>query len=677
LTTGTNAVGVWLGGGWYDMPTKDEWGWHKARWRGAPRLLLRLVMELEDGKRVDLVSDPDWKVTDQGPIVFNSVRSGETYDARRELRGWAAAGFNASAWKDVDILKAPGGRVVRQNLPPIKVVETMPVREITEPKPGVHVFHFGQNFSGWVRLKVSGPAGTRVRLRYGERLGKEGALDVKGIARYTYGRFQTDEYVLKGDGVEEWSPRFCYHAFRYVEVTGLPGAPTKDTLEGRAVHSAVEPAGTFSCSSDVINQVQSACVWTLRSNIHSIPQDCPHREKLGWMADGLAAARQGVYNYDMERFYAKWIADMRAAQNLKTGFVSPIVPDVGWSYPYFDPCWSGASVILPWRMYLHYGDRRFLSDNVAMMKAYTDSLTAKAKDHLLSQGKWNDWMGPGVPAGMTATAYYYQCARIVSQTSVILGDTVDSERYGALADQIKEAFLAQFHDAATSRFKAELQTVYGLALALGLAPDGQREAVGKRFAELVATRDRSHIQAGIVGTPYVLEALTDVGRADLAYAMAAQTNRPGWFAMTVGGKNSIDENWQGNDSLNHPAFSCVSAWFYEGLAGIRPDPAGPGFSRFIIEPHVVGDLTHASASYRSPYGVIRSAWTRDRDRVKFMIQVPANTTATVVLPDDNPGKVTVDGRSLSEAKDLRVTEGKPGSVQVEIGSGQYEFATTR
>jgi alpha-L-rhamnosidase len=381
LVTGANAIGVWLGGGWFDMPTKDVWGWHKARWRGAPRALVRLLVELEDGKTMDVVSDPDWRVTDQGPIIFNSVRSGETFDARRELRGWATAGFEASQWKHADILKAPGGRLARQNLEPIKVIRSLPVREITEPAPGVHVFHFGQNFAGWVRLKVSGPAGTRVQLRYGEALAG-GRLNTGNIATYTHGRFQTDEYILKGDGVEEWSPRFCYHGFRYVEVTGLPGQPTKETLEGQVVHSAVEQAGSFTCSDERINRIHDACVWTLTSNIHSIPQDCPHREKLGWMADGLAAAGQAVYNFDMERFYAKWIADMRAAQFPQTGNVSPIVPDAGWSYPYFDPCWSGASVILPWRMYLHYGDRRFLSENFAMMKA-TPIMSVRARRNIV------------------------------------------------------------------------------------------------------------------------------------------------------------------------------------------------------------------------------------------------------------------------------------------------------
>lgn len=676
LVSGNNVVGVILGGGWYDMPTKDVWGWHKARWRGAPRVMLRLVMELKNGQVMDLVSDPDWKVTDRGPIVFNSVRSGETYDARREMPGWAKAGFDAAHWKPVDILKAPGGRLVRQNLPPIKEVETVPVREITEPTQGVRVFHLGQNFAGWIRLKVSGPAGTRVRLRYGERLGKDGRLETGAIDKYTHGRFQTDEYVLKGEGVEEWSPRFCYHAFRYVEVTGLPGAPTKDTLEGRAVHSAVDPVGTFSCSSDVINQVQNACVWTLRSNIHSIPQDCPHREKLGWMADGLAAARQGVYNFDMEAFYAKWIADMRAAQDPKGGALPGIVPCVGWSW-YFEPCWNGACVLLPWRMYQQYGDRRFLSENFVMMKAFTDGLAARAKDHIISAGQWGDWMGtsPGpTPRPVTGTAYYYQFARIVSESAAILGDKENASRYAALAEDIKVAFLDELFDATTGRFKSEMQTTYGLALALGLVPDAQRKAVQDRFAELVATRDRSHIQAGIVGTPYILQTLTDMGRADLVCAMVSQTDHPGWFAMTADGKNTIDEKWDGQESLNHPAFSCVSAWFYEGLAGIRPDPRAPGFERFFVEPNVVGDLTHAKASYDSAYGLIRSEWTRDVDGLRFVVDVPANTTATVILPCGDPDKVTESGHALSDVQGLRVLKVEAGKLRLEVGSGRYAFA---
>jgi alpha-L-rhamnosidase len=622
--------------------------------------MLRLVVELEDGKMVDLVSDPDWKVTDQGPIVFNSVRSGETYDARRELRGWAATGFNASAWKDVDLLKAPGGRVVRQNLEPIKVRRALPVQEIKEPEPGVHVFHFGQNFAGWVRLRVAGPAGTRVRLRYGESLNPKGRLDTKAIDTYTHGRFQTDEYVLKGDGVEEWSPRFCYHGFRYVEVTGLPAAPTRETLDARVVHSAVEPVGTFSCSDDRINRIHDACVWTLTSNIHSIPQDCPHREKLGWMADGLAAAGQAVYNFDMERFYAKWIADMRAAQNPKTGFVSPIVPDAGWSYGYIDPCWSGASVILPWRMYLHYGDRRFLSDNFAMMKAYTDSLAAHAKGHVVSHGQWSDWMGPDPGRGVTSTAYYYQCARIVSESAKILNDTGNATRYAALADEIGQAFRAAFLDTNTKAAKQLAQTTFGLALALGMVPDADRQAVADQFAKVVGQQNRPHIRAGIVGMPYVLKALTEQGRADLVWAMVTQPDAPGWLALLANGKNTIDESWGGGPSGNHPAFSAVDAWFYASLAGIMPDPSGPGFKRFVIWPQPAGDLKWVKARYDSIHGPIESHWEIADGKITLTVAVPANTTATIHIPTTDPARITESGKLV-------------GRAVCEVGSGRYTY----
>ncbi len=682
---GRNAVGVLLGGGWYDMPTRDVWGWHRVSWRRSPRLLMRLVLEMNDGTTQTLVSDEQWRVSTEGPIVFNSVRGGETYDARRDREGWATAGFDDQAWLQAKAVLPPKGRLAPQTLPPIKVNRTLAVRKLTEPKPGVHLFDFGQNFSGWVRLTATGPAGTTVRLRYGERLNGDGTLNQNGINAYTKGRFQTDEYILKGAGVEVWEPRFCYHAFRYVEVTGLAGTPTTNTLQGRVVYSSVAPAGTFLCSNTLLNRIQDACVWTLISNLHSIPQDCPHREKQGWMADGLSAAPQAMFNFDMEAFYRKWIEDMRDAQNPANGGMPSVVPSSGWSPDpgggYSCPSWGSVCVILPSLAYRHYGDKQFIEANYAMMKAYTDSLTQRAAGHIVSFGL-GDWLEVGsgsrpkrTPIPLTGTAYYFQDAMLVSKAAALLGKTDEAKQYEALAQTIRNAFQAKFFDPSTGGYATNSQTAPALPLAIGLVPDTLREAiVGNLVANVAATRN--HISSGIVGTRYVLDALTDVGRADLAYAMVTQPDAPGWGAILRNGHGTISEDWGAGMSLNHPALTCVSAWFYQGLAGINSDPAAPGFKRFVIRPQIVGDLTFAKASYQSAHGLIKSEWECTGDTAVLHVDIPANTTATVVLPADEARPIREGGRPVSESAGVSSAARRDGCVVYTVGSGIYDFTFT-
>jgi alpha-L-rhamnosidase len=681
---GRNAIGVVLGGGWYDLPTTDIWGWHRAPWRRSPRLLVRLVFELNDGTTQTLVSDQDWRVSTNGPIVFNSVRAGESYDARREQKDWATAGFDDQAWKSAQVLIPPKGRLTPQNLPPIKVNRTLAVKKVTEPKPGVYLFDFGQDFSGWARVTVVGPAGTTLRLQYGERLKSDGTLEQGGINAYTKGRFQTDEYILKGGGMEVWEPRFCYHAFRYVEVTGLPGAPTPDMLQGRVVYSSVAPAGTFTCSNELLNRIQEACVWTLISNLHSIPQDCPHREKQGWMADGLSAAPQAMFNFDMEAFYRKWIDDMRDAQNPANGGMPSVVPSSGWSPDpgggYSCPCWGSVCVILPWLMYHHYGDAQFIEANYSMMKAYTVSLSKRATEHIVSFGL-GDWLEVGsgsrpsrTPIPLTGTAYYFNDARLVSQAAALLGKPDEAQTYQTLALGIQNAFQNKFFDPATSCYATNSQTAQALPLVIGLVPKALRQAVLGSLVSNVTGVCAKHISSGIVGTRYVLEALTELGRADLAYAMVTQPDIPGWAAMLRNGNGTISEDWGSGMSLNHPAFTCVSAWFYQGLAGINGDPAAPGFKRFIIRPQIVGDLTFAKASYRSAHGLIKSEWIRKGDAVELHLEIPANTTATVVLPGDGKQPVLEGGKPVCQSDGVSSAAPRDGRAVYSVGSGIYDFA---
>lgn len=679
LKPGRNAVAVLLGGGWYDMPTPDVWDGEKAPWRRSPRLLLRLEVELADGSTQTIVSGPDWKVSKAGPIVFNSIRSGETYDARRELPGWDAPNFNDHAWLSAQPLSAPKGKISPQLLPPIIVANSLPAVKMTQPRPSVFVFDFDQCLAGWVHLKTAGLRGTRVQIKYGERLGQDGLVNQKPLDRFTFGRFQTDEYILKGNGKESWEPRFCYHAFRYVEVSGLSEAPE---LIAREVHSSVAHVGTFTCSNALLNRIQRACVRTFLSNIHSIPTDCPSREKQGWVGDGLFASPQALYNFDMGAFYRKWLDDMRDAQ-ASNGCMPAIVPWPGWREGgpgggFDSPEWGCACVVLPWQLYCHYGNLKDLATNYPMMRAYTDSLSRRAPDHIPSFGT-GDWLEVGsgawpkrTPKALTGAAFLYLDATLVSKTATLLGDSNTAQQYQDLAIATQEAFQKRFFDPSIGGYGKDSQTAQAMPLNIGLTPEALCPAVFATLVQDVQLRKR-HISAGIIGVRHVLEALTDGDRVDLAYAIATQTNFPSWGHILCNGASTISEDWSANDSLNHPAFTVISAWFYRSLAGIACDPTTPGFKHIVFKPFIPAALASAEAHYQSAHGQIRSAWSHQGREAQLHLEIPANCTATLLLPTSSPQEVKEKGCPATQAEGVIAQGVQNNRAAYTLGSGTYAF----
>jgi len=687
LKEGGNAVGVVLGGGWYDMPTPDIWDGQTAPWRRSPRALVQLNVEMADGTRQTIQSDESWRVTTGGPVVFNSVRGGEIYDARKEQKGWDQPGFRDEQWKKALVVEAPKGTLSAQYGPPIKVMQTVDPVKLTTPRPGVYVFNMGQNLSGWVRLKIRADAGTTVNIKYGERLSPEGLVIQNGLNRFTFGRFQTDTYIAKGGGEEVWEPGFNYHAFRYVEVTGLATPPTPDMLQGRAVHSSVEPGGSFSCSNELLNRVQEACRSTLLSNIHSIPTDCPSREKQGWTADGLAAATAAVYNFDMVNFYRKWLDDMRDAQTPNHGGMPCVIPWNGWSAgadngapsPWSCPCWGGACVVLPWMLYQQTGDIGILEKNYQMMKDYTMSLEHRSKDHLITWGT-GDWLEVGstnwpkrTPKPLTSTAFFYDTARIVARAATVLEKKEDADAFNTLAEQIKDAFNKSFYNEKWGGYGEDSQTANAFPLAIGLVPaEREKEVLASLVNNIVETR-KNHISSGIVGTRFVMDVLSERGRTDVAYAMAAQKDFPGWGNMLQDGNTTFTEEWTGNDSRNHPAFTSVSGWFYRSLAGINIDPSAPGYKNILIKPAVVGDLTYAKGSIQTVHGLVTSEWEKTENGIKFHVVIPANSTAQLTLPAPEKSEITESGQPVKSANGVVQEHRDAIQAVYKLGSGDYDF----
>jgi len=677
LRRGKNAVGVILGTGWYNVHTKAVWNFHKAPWRSAPKLLMQLKVDYADGRRETIVTDGTWK-TSTGPIIFDSIYGGETYDARLEKPGWDLPDYDDSDWSAAQVVPAPGGKLVAQTMPPIRADRTIKPVKVTEPKPGVFVFDMGQDFAGFAELKVRGPAGTKVVMKYSERVDKQGMIDRAEIQQHVLRvdpkqQFQTDTYILKGTGLERWHSRFTYHGFQYVEVTGFPGTPTLENLRGVFIHSAIPAEGRFECSNPLLNRIWEAGRWSYLSNLQGIPTDCPHREKNGWTGDAHLAAEQGLFNYGPEAVYSKWINDLDDEQR-PTGELPGIVPTSGWGYQWGNgPAWDSAFLLIPYYMYEYCGDAEILGRHFAGMKRYVDYLTSKAHDGIVTIGL-NDWAPwkTQTPADITSTAYYYRDALVVSLAAKLLGNETDAYKYAELAANIRKAFNQKFFHPDTGLYGNGSQTSLSCALYQGLVEPEQKELVLNKLIEAV-NKQNGHIDTGILGAKYILNTLTDYGRADVAYRIAGQKDQPSWGWWIEQGATTLWEQWDGNASRNHIMYGDISAWFYKALAGINPDPAAPGFQHIVIRPNPVGDLTWAKATYDSVRGTIASSWTMRNGEFRLAVTVPANATATVYLPTSQINQVKEGRRAAADAEGVKPIGVQKGRSVFDIGSGKYEF----
>jgi len=532
LRAGRNTLGVVLGHGWHNMQPKAVWNFHEAPWRAAPKLLLKLRMRTAEGGAIDIVSDESWK-TSTGPITSNGMYSGEAYDARLEKPGWDTPGYDDSEWESAEIVPSVAGQLAAQTMPPVRICETLEPVAITEPTPGVFVFDMGQNFSGHAQLAVRGPRGSRVTLRYGERLHTDGTVDQALIARHALKldptqSFQIDSYILKGGAEETWEARFAYHGFRYVEMTGFPGAPSASSLRGRFVHSDVRSVGEFTCSNSTANKIQQNARWSYLSNLHGVPTDCPHREKLGWTGDAHVAAEMGLYNFDSASVYQKWMRDLTDEQR-KTGELPGIVPTAGWGYDWGNgPAWDSALCLIPHYLFAYGADERALAEHYDAMRRYVDYVSSRANGSIVDFGL-GDWVSPGTktPVALTSTAYYYTDARIVAEAALLLGKSEDAKTYQELAQRIRAAFHTEFYDSGRGVYANGGLTAMSAALYHGLCPDQERTRVVANLVREVA-KQRYQMDCGVLGAKYLLNVLLDNGHAEDAFRLVTQKEYPGY-----------------------------------------------------------------------------------------------------------------------------------------------------
>jgi alpha-L-rhamnosidase len=685
LRPGSNAVGVMLGNGWAVPPKR--YGPPIVTPYSSPALLLQLQVELEGGKQLTIVSDTSWK-TAPGPITSDSIYDGETYDARLEIPGWDEPGFNDSAWQAAQAAKSPGGVLSAQMMPPIRVVDTLVPVGMTNPRPGVYVYDMGQNFSGWAQLRVSGPRGTVVTMRFAELVYPDGMINRETIRRAK----ARDTYTLRGEGGETYEPRFTYHGFRYVELTGFPGTPSLDTLRGRLVHTAVEPTGSFAAANPVLNGIQKIIRWGQRTNLHSVPTDCAQRdERMGWLGDAQVTAEEAMLNFDMAAFYTNFIRDIRDVQG-PDGSVTDTVPHKYGRRP-ADPAWGTAYPLICWYMYEQYGDRRILEENYDGLKKYVEFLRSKAPDNVLRYSNYGDWVAvENTPGELVSDAYYYHDVQLLSKIAGLLGKSADAQTYAQLAAQIKDAFHREFYNAKSGAYANGTQTANTLPLFLDLVPEDQRSRVMRSLTEDIVYGHNTHLTTGFIGVRYLLPLLTRAGRSDLAYELATQTTYPSWGYMIASGATTLWELWQNKtgpsmNSHNHPMLGSVGAWFYQALAGIKVGRDGPGYRQIRIEPQIARDLAWASGTVETVRGTVSSAWSHFPGAISLDVTIPVNSQARIVIPTEAEATEVVvrEGEQVVWDKGQYVpgvpgvigaSQERDGSIVVEVGSGRYSFKLT-
>jgi alpha-L-rhamnosidase len=694
LRPGANAFGAILG---------DGWGVGHIAWLGRqhytdrPQALAQIVLTYADGSKEIIATDKNWKVT-QGAILESDMLMGESYDARRELTGWSKPGYDDSSWWTVEVFADHGAALVATNGPSVKCQEELQpvsIREIPNRVNPRWIFDLGQNMVGWVRLAVRGDKGTTITIRYAEVINPDGTLYTANLRTAR----NTDHYTLKGREEEVWEPRFTFHGFRYVELSGFPGIPTAETITGIVVHSEISSIAAFECSDPLINQLQHNIVWGQKGNFVDVPTDCPQRdERLGWTGDAQVFIRTAAFNMNVASFFTKWTRDLEDAQSADGAYpkVAPNVP--AWSIGEGGPAWADAGVICPWTMYQCYGDIRLLGERYASMQRYIEFLSQTSRNGIRCYAEYTGWHGHGdwlaldgsdgreggTSKELIGTAFFAYSSSLLARIARILGKEEDALRYEVLSNEAREAFIRRFvHEDGT--IEGGTQTSYVLALEFDLLP---RELYPLAAAELVRNiRERdNHLSTGFVGTPYINWVLSEMGHLDTAYALLKQTTWPSWLYSVTQGGTTIWERWDGwthdkgfqdpkMNSFNHYAYGAIGAWMYAVIGGIDLDPGQPGYKHIVMHPQPGGGLTYATVELHSMYGTIRSAWTQGNDRFDWGIIVPANTAATVYVPAKDVSHVTESGQPLESANGVTFLRMKDGFAVVCLASGTYNFSS--
>ncbi|MNJ93832.1 Bacterial alpha-L-rhamnosidase [compost metagenome] len=690
LKQGKHAIGVILGNGRFFAMRQAKA--YKVKTFGFPKLLVQVVIKYTDGSTASIKTDDTWKGTADGPILANNEYDGEVYDARKEFKGWSEPGFDESKWLKTEYVQEPGGTYEAQLNEGMKVMKNIAAVSVTKRPNGKYIIDFGQNFAGWVKFSVKGAKGTVVSLRFAESLEPNGELFRTNLRDAK----ATDTYTLKGEGIERWSPRFTYQGFRYVELSGYPGIPQKSDFIGCLVSDDMRTVGTFDSSNSLLNQIFKNSWWGIASNYKGMPVDCPQRnERQPWLGDRTVGAYGESFLFDNTALYKKWLDDIRYAQ--KADGAIPDVAPAFWRYYSDNVTWPATLLFVADMLYKQTGDITVLHKNYPAVKKWMGYMKDRYMntEGIMTKDSYGDWCAPpataadgkGVnadqkhPSALIATAYYFQLATMMAHYSTLTGNGGDNAGYTELASELKKAFNLKFYNAqgyyGDNKLTDNLLPVY-----FGMVEDQYKAKVVKQICSIIEEKNNGHLSTGVIGTNFLMRTLTDNGRSDLAYRIAAQKTYPSWGYMIENGATAIWELWNGNtaapkmNSQNHVMMlGDLLIWYYENLAGIKA--GAPGFKEIVMKPELIKGLDKVNATYQSVYGPIKSSWTKTDSKFSWNISVPPNTTARISIPAKSAGEVKEGAAQATATKGLKFIQMEAGRAVFELGSGDYAFSVAQ
>ncbi len=688
LQKGKNAIGVTLGSGWYRGSL--AWEANKNIYGNDIALLFQVDIVYSDGSKAVVTSDDTWKST-TGEIRYSEIYNGETIDARMEKKGWMLPGYKDDDWSGVKTAAFSNDNLIATYNEPIRKHETFkPVKFITTPA-GEKVIDFGQNLVGWIVLKVKGNAGDTIILSHAEVLDKKGNFYTDNLRAAK----AQDHYILKGGEEETFEPHFTWHGFRYAKLEGYPGEFKPKNFEAVVLYSDMKQTGTFTSSNALINQLQHNIQWGQKGNFLDVPTDCPQRdERLGWTGDAQVFSRTASFNMDVNNFFSKWMKDV-AADQFSSGAVPHVVPNVLGPTAGGSAGWADVATIIPWNMYVAYGDTAILTQQYPSMKAWVEYMNSKSKDDLWNTGfHFGDWLfyrpdddNDGRAAVtdkyLIAQCFYAHSTQLLINTANVLGKTEDVKNYSSLLQKIKDAFVKEYMTS-NGRLVSGTQTAYVLALNFDMLPESLRPQAATRLAENVKSYG-NHLTSGFLGTPYLCHVLTRFGHDDVAYKLLLQDTYPSWLYPVKMGATTIWERWDGQkpdstfetpgmNSFNHYAYGAIGDWMYREMVGLDTYEDGVGYKHIKIQPHIGGGFTFASASLHTNYGKLSNSWKVENGQVSMDVEIPVNTTATVYIPSTDAGTIKESGKVLSQVSNIKINAAADGYTPVELGSGQYHFS---
>ena len=694
LNPGKNAVGATLGSGWYRggvgyNPKPNLYGKDIA-------LLFQLEVTYTDGSKATIISDDSWK-SSTGPVRFAEIYNGATIDNRMQQPGWSAANFDDKSWSGVKVNDFDKSTLIATINEPVRKHETFkPVRIFTTPK-GEKVIDFGQNLVGWVQFKVIGKAGDKITISHAEVIDKAGNFYTDNLRSAK----SQDIYILKGGGEETFEPQFTWQGFRYIKVEGYQADLKEENFTAVALYSDMAPTGTFSCSNPLINQLQHNIQWGQKGNFLDVPTDCPQRdERLGWTGDAQVFSRTASYNMNVHNFFTKWLKDV-AVDQYPDGRIPHVIPNVlsnGGTANGGSTGWADVSTIIPWNMYLAYGDKRILENQYNSMKAWVGYMQHQSKNDLWNTGDhFGDWLfyslndDNGGNSAITnkyliAQCFYAHSTQLVINAATVLGKTDDVNYYTALLAKIQAAYLKEYVTP-NGLISSDTQTAYVLALEFDMLPENLRQQAAARLVANIRQYN-NHLTTGFLGTPYLCHVLTRFGYANIAYRLLLQDTYPSWLYPVKMGATTIWERWDGikpdgslevpsMNSFNHYAYGAIGDWMYRTVAGIDTKTEAPGYKQIVIKPTIGGNLTNANADYETNYGKISSHWAVAGNKISLDVEIPANTTATIYIPANDNSVVTESGKSVASMPGIKLATPEPGYMIVNVGSGVYHFSAEK